>query len=114
MASGWGFELLNRKPSLTCGGSGIRTHGALRHNGFRDRPIRPLSHPSVHHLRVSGANRGYQHHRAWLFGHWLRKGLATLRTRPAGFDGRSVPLTDLRRLRSRQVGRGRARAYGGV
>jgi hypothetical protein len=28
------------------GGSGIRTHGALRHNGFRDRPIRPLSHPS--------------------------------------------------------------------
>ncbi len=29
------------------GGSGIRTHGALRHNGFRDRPIRPLSHPSV-------------------------------------------------------------------
>ena len=28
------------------GGGGIRTHGALRHNGFRDRPIRPLSHPS--------------------------------------------------------------------
>ena len=30
----------------TSGGSGIRTHGALRHNGFRDRPISPLSHPS--------------------------------------------------------------------
>ena len=30
------------------GGSGIRTHGALRLNGFRDRPVRPLRHPSVH------------------------------------------------------------------
>ena len=37
-------------PSPFGGGSGIRTHGALRHNGFRDRPIRPLSHPSGREL----------------------------------------------------------------
>ena len=28
------------------GGSGIRTHGDLRLNGFQDRPVRPLRHPS--------------------------------------------------------------------
>ena len=28
------------------GEGGIRTHGPLRDNGFRDRPIRPLSHLS--------------------------------------------------------------------
>jgi hypothetical protein len=55
------------------GGSGIRTHGALRHNGFRDRPIRPLSHPSncnswkrptlVHELRLrtsGGVGRSHE------------------------------------------------------
>ena len=36
----------NQGRSPKSGGSGIRTHGDLRHNGFRDRPIRPLSHPS--------------------------------------------------------------------
>ena len=34
--------------SASCsGGGGIRTHGTLRHNGFQDRRIRPLCHPSV-------------------------------------------------------------------
>ncbi len=28
------------------GEGGIRTHGTLRYNGFRDRPIRPLWHLS--------------------------------------------------------------------
>ena len=28
------------------GGSRIRTHGTLRHNGFQDRRFRPLSHPT--------------------------------------------------------------------
>ena len=31
------------------GGSGIRTHGdGLRHDGFQDRSLRPLGHPSKH------------------------------------------------------------------
>jgi hypothetical protein len=31
----------------TCGEGGIRTHGGRKgHNGFRDRPIRPLWHLS--------------------------------------------------------------------
>ena len=31
----------------TCGEGGIRTHGGCKtHNGFRDRPIRPLWHLS--------------------------------------------------------------------
>ena len=35
--------------SCYCGGEGgIRTHGPLPVNGFRDRPIRPLSHLSAH------------------------------------------------------------------
>ena len=35
--------------SWCCGGEGgIRTHGPLPVNGFRDRPIRPLSHLSVY------------------------------------------------------------------
>ena len=30
------------------GGGGIRTHGTqIRHNGFRDRPIQPLWHPTT-------------------------------------------------------------------
>ena len=29
------------------GGGGIRTHGRLPYNGFRDRPDRPLRHPST-------------------------------------------------------------------
>ena len=41
------------RPAFSSGGSGIRTHGALRHNGFRDRPIRPLSHPSSWTFAVS-------------------------------------------------------------
>ena len=28
------------------GGGGIRTHGRLRDNGFQDRHLRPLGHPS--------------------------------------------------------------------
>ncbi len=28
------------------GGSRIRTHGAFRHNGFQDRRLQPLGHPS--------------------------------------------------------------------
>ena len=31
---------------MSGGEGGIRTHGPLRDNGFRDRPIRPLSHLS--------------------------------------------------------------------
>ena len=30
------------------GEGGIRTHGDLRHNGFRDRPDQPLQHLSAH------------------------------------------------------------------
>ena len=34
------------------GGGGIRTHGARKgHNGFRDRPVRPLRHPSTRSCR---------------------------------------------------------------
>jgi Alpha/beta hydrolase family len=33
--------------SISGGEGGIRTHGPLRDNGFRDRPIRPLSHLSA-------------------------------------------------------------------
>ena len=29
------------------GGGGIRTHGPVKVNGFQDRPIRPLSHPTA-------------------------------------------------------------------
>ena len=32
---------------ISGGEGGIRTHGPLRDNGFRDRPIRPLSHLST-------------------------------------------------------------------
>lgn len=28
------------------GGSGIRTHGGLHHDGFQDRYLQPLGHPS--------------------------------------------------------------------
>ena len=31
---------------ILCGGRGIRTPGTLRYNGFQDRRIRPLCHPS--------------------------------------------------------------------
>ena len=38
----------------TCGEGGIRTHGGDEpHNGFRDRPIRPLWHLSCQHAGVS-------------------------------------------------------------
>jgi hypothetical protein len=33
---------------MLCGGRGIRTPGDLRLNGFQDRRIRPLCHPSVY------------------------------------------------------------------
>ena len=37
-----------RDEHLLYGGEGgIRTHGPFQDNGFRDRPIRPLSHLSV-------------------------------------------------------------------
>ena len=32
---------------ISGGGAGIRTLGAFTHNGFQDRRIRPLCHPSV-------------------------------------------------------------------
>ncbi len=38
------------------GGGGIRTPGGFRHNGFQDRRIRPLCHPSAHGVRL--INRG--------------------------------------------------------
>ncbi len=38
-------ELLG--PVLSGGEGGIRTHGPFQDNGFRDRPIRPLSHLSA-------------------------------------------------------------------
>ena len=39
---------LNLDETLTIGGEGgIRTHGPFQVNGFRDRPIRPLSHLSA-------------------------------------------------------------------
>ncbi len=31
---------------MISGGSGIRTHGGLRHDGFQDRYLQPLGHPS--------------------------------------------------------------------
>ena len=34
----------------TGGEGGIRTHGPFRVNGFRDRPIRPLSHLSAFYV----------------------------------------------------------------
>ena len=33
--------------SVSGGEGGIRTHGTSRYNGFRDRPIQPLSHLSA-------------------------------------------------------------------
>ena len=36
-----------RSNSVSGGEGGIRTHGTLRYNGFRDRPIQPLSHLSA-------------------------------------------------------------------
>ena len=35
------------KGKINGGGGGIRTHGPARVNGFQDRPIRPLSHPTT-------------------------------------------------------------------
>ncbi len=32
------------------GGSRIRTHGTSRHNGFQDRRLQPLGHPSSHNI----------------------------------------------------------------
>ena len=37
---------LDEGPSMTGGGRGIRTPGALRLNGFQGRRNRPLCHPS--------------------------------------------------------------------
>ena len=33
------------------GGSRIRTHGTSRHNGFQDRRLQPLGHPSKKFLK---------------------------------------------------------------
>ena len=42
-----GKEAITRRIDSGNGGEGgIRTHGTLRYNGFRDRPIRPLWHLS--------------------------------------------------------------------
>ena len=41
------------KGALTGGGRGIRTPGARRLNGFQDRRIRPLCHPSASQSRAS-------------------------------------------------------------
>ena len=38
---------LDEGPSMTGGGRGIRTPGAVRLNGFQDRRNRPLCHPSA-------------------------------------------------------------------
>ena len=38
------------RSEVSGGEGGIRTHGPLRDNGFRDRPIRPLSHLSASEL----------------------------------------------------------------
>lgn len=40
-----------RRSVFISGGSGIRTHGTLRHSGFQDRCIRPLCHPSNGHKK---------------------------------------------------------------
>jgi hypothetical protein len=45
---------------LENGEAGIRTRGALRHNGFRDRPIQPLWHLSDYFQK---AQRFFRHRR---------------------------------------------------
>ena len=45
-----GERLQPTRPSLrfVCGGgSRIRTHGAVKLNGFQDRLLKPLGHPSI-------------------------------------------------------------------
>ena len=51
-----GERLQPARPSLhnlNGGGSRIRTHGALTLNGFQDRRLQPLGHPSKFYIKLT-------------------------------------------------------------